>query len=100
MSIHWTRRPAYEEIIKDLEKDYRVTLPARVALSFYDSFAHAQFQQMQQSVEASQQNVDAARDHAMTMVADDESASRHTILQHAAQTQQQNSAALQGGRNG
>ena len=96
MSIHWTKRPTYEEILRDLEKDYKVKLPDRVALSFYDSFAHAQFQQMQQSVEASQQNVDAARDHAMTMAADDESTSRHAILQHAAQMQQQNSAALQG----
>ena len=95
MSIHWTKRPTYEEILQDLEKDYKVKLPDRVALSFYDSFAHAQFQQMQQSVEASQQNVDAARDHAMTMAADDESTSRHAILQHAAQMQQQNSAALQ-----
>ena len=95
MSTHWTKRPTYEEILQDLEKDYKVKLPDRVALSFYDSFAHAQFQQMQQSVEASQQNVDAARDHAMTMAADDESTSRHAILQHAAQMQQQNSAALQ-----
>ena len=95
MSIHWTKRPTYEEILRDLEKDYKVKLPDRVALSFYDSFAHAQFQQMQQSVEASQQNVDAARDHAMTMAVDDESTSRHAILQHAAQMQQQNSAALQ-----
>ena len=95
MSTHWTKRPTYEEILQDLEKDYKVKLPDRVALSFYDSFAHAQFQQMQQSVQASQQNVDAARDHAMTMAADDESTSRHAILQHAAQMQQQNSAALQ-----
>ena len=95
MPIHWTKRPTYEEILRDLENDYKVKLPDRVALSFYDSFAHAQFQQMQQSVEASQQNVDAARDHAMTMAADDESTSRHAILQHAAQMQQQNSAALQ-----
>ena len=50
---------------------------------------------MQQSVAASQQNIDATRNHAMTMAADDESTSRHAILQHAAQMQQQNSAALQ-----
>ena len=67
MSIHWTKRPTYEEIVADLNKDYKVKLPDRVALNFYDSFAHTQFQQMQQSVTASQQNVDAARDHAMSM---------------------------------
>ena len=95
MSIHWTKRPTYEEIVADLNKDYKVKLPDRVALNFYDSFAHTQFQQMQQSVTASQQNVDAARDHAMSMAADEESTSKHAILQHAAQMQQQNSAALQ-----
>merc|ERR1712155_206171 len=50
---------------------------------------------MQQSISASQQNVDAARDHAMSMAADEEATSKHAILQHAAQMQQQNSAALQ-----
>ena len=39
----------YEEILRDLEKDYKVKLPDRVALSFYGSFAHAQIQQMQLS---------------------------------------------------
>ena len=95
MSIHWTKRPTYEEIVADLNKDYKVKLPDRVALNFYDSFAHTQFQQMQQSVTASQQNVDAARNHAMSMAADEEGTSKHAILQHAAQMQQQNSAALQ-----
>ena len=86
MSIHWTKRPTYEEIVRDLEKDYKVKLPDRVALSFYDSFAHAQFQQMQNQISTSQTNVDAARDHAMSMAADDEDTLQHAILQHAAQT--------------
>ena len=95
MSIHWTKRPTYEELIKDLEKDYKVKLPDRVALNFYDSFAHTQFQQMQHNISTSQQNVDNARDHAMSMADDDEDTSKHAIFQAAAQTQQQNSAALQ-----
>ena len=95
MRIDWVKRPTYEEIVRDLEKDYKVKLPDRVALNFYDSFAHTQFQQMQQSISASQQNVDDARDHAMSMAADEQDTSRHAILQHAAQMQQQNSAALQ-----
>ena len=95
MSIHWTKRPTYEELIKDLEKDYKVKLPDRAALSFYDSFAHTQFQQMQHNISTSQQNVDNARDHAMSMAADDEDTSKHTMLQRAAQMRQQNSAALQ-----
>ena len=95
MSIRWTKTPTYEEIAADLEKDYKVKLPDRVALNFYDSFAHTQFQQMQHDISTSQQNVDNARDHAMSMAADDSDTSRHAILQHAAQMQQQNSAALQ-----
>ena len=94
-TIHWKKRPTYEEVVASLEKDYKVKLPDRVALNFYDSFAHTQFQQMQQSATTSQQNVDAARDHAMSMAADDESTSKHAILQHATQMQQQNSTALQ-----
>ena len=50
---------------------------------------------MQHDISTSQQNVDAARDHAMSMAADDSDTSRHAVLQHAAQMQQQNSAALQ-----
>ena len=50
---------------------------------------------MHHDISTSQQDVDAARDHAMSMGSDEEDTSRHAILQHAAQTQQQNSAALQ-----
>ena len=52
MRIDWVKRPTYEEIVRDLEKDYKVKLPDRAALNFYDSFAHTQFQQMQQSITA------------------------------------------------
>ena len=43
MRIDWEKKPTYEEIIRDLEKDYKVKLPDRVALIFYDSFTHTQF---------------------------------------------------------
>ena len=56
---------------------------------------HTQLQHMQHGISTSQQNVDNIRDHAMSMAADDEDTSRHAVLQHAAQMQQQNSAALQ-----
>ena len=94
MSIHWKKRQTYEEILRDIEKGYKVKLPDRVALNFYDSFAHTQFQQMQHNISTSQQNVDNARDHAKRMAVDEEDTSRHAVLQHAAQTQQQSSAAL------
>ena len=70
-------------------------LPDSVALNFDDSFAQTQSQHMQHDISTSQQNVDAAQDHAMSMAADDSDTSRHAVLQHAAQMQQQNSAALQ-----
>ena len=35
----WSKRPTYEEILRDMDKDYKVRLPGRVALQFYDSFA-------------------------------------------------------------
>ena len=97
MSVHWTKRPTYAEIVADLEKDYKVKLPNRVALNFYDAFAHThtQFQQMHNQLSTSQTNVDNARDHAMSMAADDQDTPKHAILQHTAQMQQQNSAALQ-----
>ena len=88
MSIHWTKRPTYEEILRDIEKDYKVKLPDLVALNFYDSFAHTQFQQMQHNISTSQQNVDNQRDHAMSMAADDGDTSKHAIFQAAAQMQQ------------
>ena len=95
MSIHWTKRPTYEEILADLDKDYKVKLPDRVAVNFYDPFAHTQFQQMQSQISTSQTNIDSSRDHAMSMAADDSDTSKHSIFQAAAQMQQQNSAALQ-----
>ena len=84
MRIDWEKKPTYEEIIRELEKDYKVKLPGRTALNFYDSFAHTQFQQVQQSISGSQQNVDDARDHTMSMASDEQYTSRHTTLQHAA----------------
>ena len=95
MSIHWTKRPTYEEMLADLDTDYKVKLPNRAAVNFYDSFAHTQFQQMQNQISASQANVDSARGHAMSMAADDSDTSKHAIFQAAAQMQQQKPAALQ-----
>ena len=95
MSINWTKRPTYEEILADLDQDCKVKLPNRVAVNFYDSFAHTQFQQMQSQISTSQANVDSARDHAMSMAADDSDTSKHAIFQAAAPMQQQISAASQ-----
>ena len=93
--MHWTKGPTHEEMLADLDKYYKVKLPNRVAINFYDPFAHTQFQHMQSQISTSQANVDSARDHAMSMAADDSDTSKHAIFQAAAQMQQQNSAALQ-----
>ena len=39
----WSKRPTYEVILRDMDKDYKVRLPDRVALQLYDSFAVTQF---------------------------------------------------------
>ena len=82
-------------MLADLDKDYKVKLPDRVAVNFYDSFAHTQFQQMQSQISTGHTHIDSSRDHAMSMAADDNDTSKHAIFQAAAQMQQQNSAALQ-----
>ena len=41
----WSKRPTYEEILRDMDTDYKVRLPDRVALQFYDSFAMTQFRE-------------------------------------------------------
>ena len=86
------------ENLKDLEKGYKVKLPGRAALNFYDSLTHThtRFQQMQNNISTSQQNIGNAREHATSMAADDADTSRHAILRPATQMQQQNSATLQG----
>ena len=44
----WTKRPTYEEVLGEIEKDYVRKLPNRMALQFYDSFAMTQFREQQQ----------------------------------------------------
>ena len=94
MTIAWSKRPTYEEVLKTLDTDYKVKLPDRSAVSFYDSFAMGQFREMQQQITTSQQATDAARDHAMGQAAEDENTSKAAILKHAEQMNARNRAAL------
>ena len=94
MTIGWSKVPTYEEVLKTVDKDFKVKLPDRTALSFYDSFAMGQFREMQQQIANSQQATDAGRDHAMTQAADEEGTSRAAILRHAEQMNAQNTTAL------
>ena len=57
----WSKRPTYEEILRDLEKDYKVKLPDRVALQFYDSFAMTKFRELQQATNESEVQKDEHR---------------------------------------
>ena len=61
MRIDWVKRPTYEEIVRDLEKDYTVKLPGRAALNSYGFIVHAHFKATQHQIRMSQQNVDDAR---------------------------------------
>ena len=94
MTIPWTKRPTYEEVVKTLDTDFKVKLPDRTAVSFYDSFAMGQFREMQQQINNAQQATDAGRDHAMTQAAEEEDTTRAAILRHAQQMNAQNSTAL------
>ena len=72
MTIGWEKVPTYEEVLKTVDKDFKVKLPDRTALSFYDSFAMGQFREMQQQIANAQQATDAGRDHATTQAASEE----------------------------
>ena len=39
----WYTVPKYEDVVKAIEKDYKVKLPERTALQFWDSFAFSQY---------------------------------------------------------
>ena len=92
--VHWVKRPTYEEVVKDIEKDYKVKLPNRVALHFHDSFAMAQFREQQQAIVEGQRSADEARGEAMTQAAEESGIGRRELLEFAQQLGQQNSAAI------
>ena len=68
----WSKRPTYDEILRDMETDYKVKLLDRVALQFYDSFAMTQFREMQQQTNESEAQKDEHRREAVVTAAADE----------------------------
>ena len=42
----WTKRPTFGDVVSQVQAYYKVTLPARTSLTFYDSFAMSQFREM------------------------------------------------------
>ena len=41
----WYTVPKYEDVVKAIQKDYKVKLPERTALQFWDSFACSQLRE-------------------------------------------------------
>ena len=81
----WTKRPTYEEVLQQLEKDYVVKLPNRVALDFYDSFTMTQFREQQAALNQHAAAADENRDEAMRQTAGEEGPTRHEFMQFAQQ---------------
>ena len=72
----WSKRPTYEEILRDMETDYKVKLPDRVALQFYDSFAMTHFREMQEQTNESEAQKDEHRQEAVVSAAAEEGVGR------------------------
>ena len=88
----WTKRPTYEELLGEIEKDYARKLPDRVALQCYDSFAMAQFREQEQAIHARQATADEFRDEAMRQAAaetGDGGVTKHEFMQFAQQLNSQ-----------
>ena len=85
----WSKRPTYEEILRDMETDYKVKIPDRVALQFYDSFAMTHFRELQQQTNESEVQKDEHRREAVVSAAADEGVGRQELQQFANQLHQQ-----------
>ena len=94
----WTKVPKYEDVVKDIEKDYKVRLPERTALTFWDSFALSQYRDMVAGLEGAQegarahQGMEAAMEEA---VGQEEGVTRREMLAFMTQLQAQSSSAAQ-----
>ena len=91
------KKPTYLEILNAIERDEdKITLPERVALNFWDSFAMGQYREMVSQLREGQQN---HADHqqmeaAMTQAAtENDGVTRSELMGFMQQMQQSNSAA-------
>ena len=86
----------YDEVLGQLEKDYKVKLPQRLALHFHDSFAYNKFKENQQAVGGYSAAADEQRDHTMTQAAaTEDGVTRQELLQFAQTMGQQSDGANQ-----
>ena len=90
----WTNRPTHEEILRDLEKDYKVSLPDRVALDFYDSFAMTKFRELQEATTEGEAQKDEHRREAVVQAASDQGVGANELGQFVDQLRQQSTRAI------
>ena len=83
------KKPTYEEVLQQLEKDYKIKLPNRVALQFYDSFAMSKFRDQQQMITIHGAAADEQRDEAMGQAAAGSGVGKQELLSFVQQVHQQ-----------
>ena len=89
MREHWTKKPTYEEVLQQLEKDNKIKLPNRVALQFYDSFAMSKSREQQQMLTTHGAVADEQRDEAMGQAVAETGVGKQELLQLVHQTKRQ-----------
>ena len=67
----WARVPKYDEVVRAIQKDYKVQLPERTALTWWDSFALGRYREMVADLEGAQE---AGRAHQQMEAAMEEAA--------------------------
>ena len=93
----WYKVPKYEDVVKAIEKDYKVKLPERTALQFWDSFALSQYKDQVAELQAGEE---ARHDHqgmeaAVQQAAEEQGLTRRELSTYMTHLQAQNSSAVQ-----
>ena len=93
----WTKQPKYEEVVAAIEKDYKVKLPPRTAVTFWDSYALSQFRGMVAELQNSEQ---ARVEHvqmegAVQQAAEEQGLSRREMTSYMGHLAAQNSSAVE-----
>ena len=94
----WTRVPKYDEVARAIQKDYKVKLPERTALTFWDSFALGRYRAMVGGLEGAQeagrahQQMEAAMEEA---AGQEEGVTRRELVALMSQLQAQSTSAAQ-----
>ena len=93
----WFKVPKYEDVVKAIEKDYKVKLPERTALQFWDSFALSQYRDQVAELQAGEE---ARHDHqameaSVQQAAEEQGLTRRELSTYLTHLQAQNSSAVQ-----